>query len=587
MSTTQPGGHRPPAARQIARVVAVCVAVAVGAGGLVAAAPARGDQAAPAGATGPVMSRGLPGGCLDDYGDQASGGTPVEVWGCNGGPGQLWTLRFDGTIQVNGLCLTAAGGPNAPGANLADPAVKPALLAGCIAGAASQQWRVRSTGELVNSDGGGCLDGGTSFGLAGGLGLVADACTGAAAQQWDIYPYGTSPESQLEDLAGNGDLSLSIDDGGLDPGLVQQVISTYLPQSVGLPPGSSADDISQAGFSQVRSDLAKAGDDTTGLVPPPSLPGESISVNGPAITVTIPRADLSQLHATGLIEWGVQIAAYLAGTATGVIVSGTCLAALTIAAATLCSIIGSIANEAVYLGVYYALEPSAFHPPTWQTLAIAVLASGFIQGTYTYAIWPAVKKSMPGLFQRAGNAVASALQAYPWGAAVGTGVRVMLTTWTILAEMALAIVGIMKAIGPAPTELNGPGQIVSAIPASPSGKCLDNQGNSSSAGTVVDLWDCGTPGTTNWIVWSNGEVTSNGLCLTAPGTDNNTRLVLAICGEPGQLWAYNGTSHELVEQGSGRCLDDPGGTTIGGAQQQIYDCWGGVNQQWILPPANP
>ena len=578
------------------RVVVLCVVLAVGVYGLVGVVPARADQAAPAaatapagaavpaGATGPVMSRGLPGGCLDDYGDQSSGGTPVDVWGCNGGAGQQWTLMFDGTVQVNGLCLTANGTPNAPGFNPFNPAVKPVFLAGCTGGVASQQWRVSSTGELVNSDGGSCLDGGTSFGLTDGLGLVVDACAGTAAQQWNIYPYGTGPESQLEALAGNGDLSLSFDDGGLDPGLVQQVISTYLPQSVGLPPGASPNAVSQAQFSQVKSDLDKAGDDTSGLVPPPSLPDETISVSGTTITATIPRTDLSQIQASGLIEWGIQIIAYLAATAVGIVVSGTCLAALTAVATVLCSIIGSIANEAVYLGVYYALEPSSFHPPTWETIAISVLASGLLQGTYSYAIWPAVAKYMPGLFQKVGDGVAFFLKAGP---AVATRVRIVLASVAIVLEIGGGILGVMKAIGPAPTELNGPGQIVSAIPASPSGKCLDNQGNSSSAGTVVDLWDCDTPGTPNWIMWSNSEVTSNGLCLTALGTDNTTKLILAACGRSGQLWSYNSTSRELVEHDSGRCLDDPNGTPSNATQQQIYDCAGGDNQQWTLPPANP
>ena len=585
------------------RVVVLCVVLAVGVYGLVGVVPARADQAAPAaatapagaavpaGATGPVMSRGLPGGCLDDYGDQSSGGTPVDVWGCNGGAGQQWTLMFDGTVQVNGLCLTANGTPNAPGFNPFNPAVKPVFLAGCTGGVASQQWRVSSTGELVNSDGGSCLDGGTSFGLTDGLGLVVDACAGTAAQQWNIYPYGTGPESQLEALAGNGDLSLSFDDGGLDPGLVQQVISTYLPQSVGLPPGASPNAVSQAQFSQVKSDLDKAGDDTSGLVPPPSLPDETISVSGTTITATIPRTDLSQIQASGLIEWAIQGLATLIGMAVGALVMATCLAVLPFPvnawAAWGCNTVALAVNTAVYLGVYYALEPSAIHPPNWQTILLGVILNGTIQGIFFAKMFPWVQGFFPALFQTVGNKVAAALAGYTWGEFAGTGVRITLAVGTIVGEMVIGIAGVMRLVGSAPTELNGPGQIVSAIPASPPGMCLANEGNSMSAGTVVNLRNCDEPGTQNWIVWSNGEVTSNGLCLTAPGTDNNTKLVLAICGQAGQLWSYDSTSHELTEKDSGRCLDDPDGTTIDQTQQEIYDCWGGINQQWTLPPANP
>jgi lysophospholipase L1-like esterase len=32
--------------------------------------------------------------------------------------------------------------------------------------------------------------------------------------------------------------------------------------------------------------------------------------------------------------------------------------------------------------------------------------------------------------------------------------------------------------------------------------------------------------------------------------------------------------------GSNRCLDDPNSSTTNGVQMQIYDCWGGTNQQW-------
>ncbi|MCF2435467.1 RICIN domain-containing protein [Streptomyces thinghirensis] len=34
--------------------------------------------------------------------------------------------------------------------------------------------------------------------------------------------------------------------------------------------------------------------------------------------------------------------------------------------------------------------------------------------------------------------------------------------------------------------------------------------------------------------------------------------------------------------GSGRCLDVPGAVQTNGTYLQIYDCWGGTNQQWTL-----
>jgi hypothetical protein len=59
-----------------------------------------------------------------------------------------------------------------------------------------------------------------------------------------------------------------------------------------------------------------------------------------------------------------------------------------------------------------------------------------------------------------------------------------------------------------------------------------------------------------------------------------------------QLWSCNGGqnqqwSHQpdgtLVSAQSGRCLDDPNGSTAAGVQLQIWDCHGGGNQTWTLP----
>lgn len=46
-----------------------------------------------------------------------------------------------------------------------------------------------------------------------------------------------------------------------------------------------------------------------------------------------------------------------------------------------------------------------------------------------------------------------------------------------------------------------------------------------------------------------------------------------------------GESGELRGVGSNRCLDVPGQTTSSGTQLQIWDCWGGPNQQWTRTAA--
>jgi hypothetical protein len=48
------------------------------------------------------------------------------------------------------------------------------------------------------------------------------------------------------------------------------------------------------------------------------------------------------------------------------------------------------------------------------------------------------------------------------------------------------------------------------------------------------------------------------------------------------VWAPQANGGLLNPQ-SGRCLDDPGGSTTWGTQLEIWDCNGGGNQQWNLP----
>ncbi|MEV4947353.1 non-reducing end alpha-L-arabinofuranosidase family hydrolase [Streptomyces sp. NPDC053755] len=50
--------------------------------------------------------------------------------------------------------------------------------------------------------------------------------------------------------------------------------------------------------------------------------------------------------------------------------------------------------------------------------------------------------------------------------------------------------------------------------------------------------------------------------------------------------AQAATSGALRGLGSGRCLDVPGAAQADGTYLQIYDCWGGANQQWTLTDGN-
>ncbi|MEU4215633.1 PHB depolymerase family esterase [Actinoplanes sp. NPDC026623] len=85
------------------------------------------------------------------------------------------------------------------------------------------------------------------------------------------------------------------------------------------------------------------------------------------------------------------------------------------------------------------------------------------------------------------------------------------------------------------------------------------------------------PSTSTW----RGQ--GSGRCLDVPGGNqaNGTRPALWDCnGGSNQNWTST-SSNELRTAG-GKCLDVAGGATTDGTTVQIWDCNGGVNQQWRL-----
>ncbi|WP_107101353.1 non-reducing end alpha-L-arabinofuranosidase family hydrolase [Streptacidiphilus griseoplanus] len=59
-------------------------------------------------------------------------------------------------------------------------------------------------------------------------------------------------------------------------------------------------------------------------------------------------------------------------------------------------------------------------------------------------------------------------------------------------------------------------------------------------------------------------------------------LAATLVASPAQA----ATTGALKAVASGRCLDVSGGSQTDGASLQIYDCWGGTNQQWTLTNSN-
>ena len=117
--------------------------------------------------------------------------------------------------------------------------------------------------------------------------------------------------------------------------------------------------------------------------------------------------------------------------------------------------------------------------------------------------------------------------------------------------------------------------------------CVDDTGDSATAGTDVEFSTCSNAPEQNWTVESDGNVEVNGLCLDTAGqaTASGTTVVVGTCGSSTtQVWTQ-GTGNTLINKAAGRCLDDPGSSTASGTVLDIAACSGGANQVWPLPGA--
>jgi non-reducing end alpha-L-arabinofuranosidase len=127
------------------------------------------------GATGPITAGGNSAKCVDDNGLSFANGTKIQMWACNGGANQAWTVESDGTLQVFGKCMDITGANNSNGTLIE--------LWQCNGGA-NQQWQPEN-GQLVNPASGKCLDDPNSN-TANGTQLELWTCNGGANQQWHL-----------------------------------------------------------------------------------------------------------------------------------------------------------------------------------------------------------------------------------------------------------------------------------------------------------------------------------------------------------------------------------------------------------------
>ncbi len=105
--------------------------------------------------------------CADDPGFRTANGTVLEMWSCNGGSNQRWTMASDGTLRVLGKCMDVRHSGAANG-TLVD-------LWSCN-GTGAQQWRHSIEADtLMNPQSGACLNG-VAFRKANGTKLDIFEC---------------------------------------------------------------------------------------------------------------------------------------------------------------------------------------------------------------------------------------------------------------------------------------------------------------------------------------------------------------------------------------------------------------------------
>jgi hypothetical protein len=113
--------------------------------------------------------------CVDVPNVSQANGTQVELYTCNSGSNQEWTLTTSGQLEVyGGKCLEAYGQGTSNGTKVD--------IYDCNGGA-NQQWSVNANGTITGVQSGLCLDA-VGAGTANGTLLDLYTCNGGANQKW-------------------------------------------------------------------------------------------------------------------------------------------------------------------------------------------------------------------------------------------------------------------------------------------------------------------------------------------------------------------------------------------------------------------
>jgi chitinase len=115
-----------------------------------------------------------------------------------------------------------------------------------------------------------------------------------------------------------------------------------------------------------------------------------------------------------------------------------------------------------------------------------------------------------------------------------------------------------------------------------SGKCIDDNGSSTTNGTQLEIYTC-NGGANQQITSTGGTLQVLGKCFDAKGnaTANNTVVEIWTCnGGQNQQWTVDSSTNTIVGVQSGKCLTVQGASTANLAKLILYTCNGKTNQVW-------
>jgi Ricin-type beta-trefoil lectin domain/Putative Ig domain len=130
-------------------------------------------------------------------------------------------------------------------------------------------------------------------------------------------------------------------------------------------------------------------------------------------------------------------------------------------------------------------------------------------------------------------------------------------------------------------------------PASPvqsgiSSHCMDDSRDGSANGNKIQIWACNGTDSQKWITEPDETLRIAGKCLTVTGSStlDGAKAELDACNSSSktnanQHW-YIGSTGELINANSGRCLDDPGNNPADGTALVQEDCYGQPGEIWAV-----